>query len=166
MSIGARSRGFTLLELLAVIAIVSILAVVGIPSFNRLIATQRVKNTASDLFMSLVRARSEALKRGANVTVSPNAAGWQAGWTIPDPTSGSTALIESHAAVSGITVTGPTSVLYQSSGHLKSTVVPSCSASPPVACFVIKSSNRSGIYSCVSIDISGRPYNASGVTTC
>ena len=40
-------------------------------SFSALFASQRAKTAASELFSSLLKTRSEAIKRNANVTVSP-----------------------------------------------------------------------------------------------
>jgi type IV fimbrial biogenesis protein FimT len=160
-----RQSGVTLLEMIVAITVMAVLAVIAVPSYTHFIANQRVRAAASDLYLSIVRARSEALKRSASVTISPNTSGWQYGWTIPDPAI-TTTNIENHAAVSGVTISGPTSVVYQSSGRVYSTTAPSCSASPPVACFVITTPMWSGAASCVSIDLSGRPYSASGVSTC
>jgi type IV fimbrial biogenesis protein FimT len=127
-----------------------------------------VRAAASDLYLTIVRARSEALKRSTTVTITPNASGWQYGWTVPDPATATTTqtLLDNHATINGVSISGPSSVVYQSSGRLRSTDVPSCSSSPPVDCFVITSPTWSGAAGCVSIDLSGRPYSASGVTTC
>lgn len=165
---GAES-GFTLLELLTVVTILIIMMVIAVPSYTRIVAAQRVRTATSDLFLSLVRARSEALKRSANISLTPNGSGWQYGWTMPDPNPGSsTGLIESHGATVGVNVTGPASaVIYQSSGRISSASATSCTSSPPVSCFLITST--SGSYtasSCVSIDLSGRPYSGSGTTSC
>lgn len=158
--------GYTVLEMLMVVTILTILTVIAVPSYTRIIAAQRVKTISSDLFVSLLRARAEAVKRSTNITVTPTAAGWQGGWSIPDPNPlSTTGVIESHGASTGVTVTGPVSVIFQSSGRVNATT-PSCGSSPPVACFVITSSTWSGARSCVSIDLSGRPYSASGVSTC
>lgn len=164
-SFGARHSGYNLLELLVTISVLAILTAIAIPSYTRFIASQRVRAAASDLYLSIVRARSEALKRSASVTISPSSSGWQNGWTIPDPATGSTSILETHAALTGVSISGPTSIVYQSSGRI-SAATPSCSANPPVACFVVTSPTWSGASSCVSIDLSGRPYSASGVTTC
>ena len=65
-----RSRvGFTLVELLVVMAILAILASVGFPSFQRLLADYRVTSQANSVQGLLQFARTEALKRTANVTV-------------------------------------------------------------------------------------------------
>ena len=69
-------RGFTLVELLVVIAILAILAVFAAPSFNTFIAKQQVKSAAYDLAQTFQTARSSAIlnRRTVDVRASyPNA---------------------------------------------------------------------------------------------
>jgi type IV fimbrial biogenesis protein FimT len=75
-------RGFTLIELVIAVAIVAILLVVGIPSLSDLMASQRVRSTANDLFMDLSYARSEAIKRNASVQLIRTGSDWTGGWTV------------------------------------------------------------------------------------
>lgn len=74
-------RGFTVVELMIVVAIAAILATVAAPNFAEFMNQQRVRNAATDLVMDLSLARSEAVKRGANVTVSP-VGSWAEGWEV------------------------------------------------------------------------------------
>jgi len=158
-------RGFTLLEVMVAITVFGVLTAIAVPSYTHFMASQKVRAASSDLYLSLVRARSEALKRSTSVTLKPGTSGWQGGWTIPDPNTGSSSgLIETHGSMPGVSITGPTTVVYQSSGRTGATT--SCSASPPVGCFLISSSMWSGATACVSVDLSGRPYSAIGVSTC
>lgn len=72
------ARGFTLIELLVVMTIAAILIAAAIPSFQWFIATSRTSNAASELIATFELARSEAMRRGAIVSVcrttDPNAA--------------------------------------------------------------------------------------------
>jgi type IV fimbrial biogenesis protein FimT len=85
-----QSRGLTLVELLAVLAIASILLGAGIPSFSGLIRSTKLTNSANDLFASLITARSEAAKRHARVALCKSAdgvtcakaGGWEQGWIV------------------------------------------------------------------------------------
>jgi type IV fimbrial biogenesis protein FimT len=71
----ARQGGFTAIELMVTVAVVAILAALAAPSFQQLIATQRIKSVASALTESLWVARSEALKRNDNVAFNFTNAG-------------------------------------------------------------------------------------------
>jgi type IV fimbrial biogenesis protein FimT len=144
----AGRQGFTLLELLAVVAIVGILAALAAPSFSELIKGQRMKSMATDLNSSLTLARSEAVKRNKNVTISPTTPGsWQGGWKIADPDNAG-AFIQDHSAFAGVTSTGPASVTYQSSGRVQGAAAPA---------FEISAGGVT-THRCVSVDLSGRPY--------
>lgn len=77
-----RERGFTLVELMITLAVMAILLTVGIPSFQSIFQSNRLATQANEMIGSINLARSEAIKRGANVTITPNAGGFQNGWCI------------------------------------------------------------------------------------
>lgn len=77
-----RQRGFTLIELMIVVVISAIMLAIGIPSFKGFILGQRVKTAAFDVATSLLIARSEAIKRNTNVTMTAEAGGWPDGWKV------------------------------------------------------------------------------------
>jgi type IV fimbrial biogenesis protein FimT len=148
----AGQKAFTLIELLVVLAIVAILATLAAPSFNELIKSQRIKTMASELNASLTLARSEAIKRNRDVTISPTTAGsWTSGWQIADPDNPGNN-IEVHSAVTNLTVTGPDDVTYRSSGRISGATAPAFDISAP----------GTNTHRCVAVDLSGRPYLKSG----
>lgn len=141
------AAGFTVLEVLIVLSIVGALAVLAAPSFSHIMASRSAKSAASELFSTLQRARGEAITRNANVTVSPVSGNWQNGWQILSSTS---AVLDNRPRVKGVTITGPTSVIYRASGRISGTTAPSF--------IVTGTAGATTLYQCVSIDLTGRPY--------
>ncbi len=88
-----RIAGFTLLELMVVVALAAIIATIGLPALNDLTASQRARAAASALYDSLLLGRSEALKRNTAVsmTVSGSPPSLSNGWTM-ETTPGATLL--------------------------------------------------------------------------
>ncbi len=80
------SRGFSLIEIMVVVAIIAILAAVAAPSFQAMLQNNRAQAAASALQVSLNLARSESVRRGSGtvVTVAANtqAGHWENGWTV------------------------------------------------------------------------------------
>lgn len=141
-----RGKGFTLIEVLVTVAIAGILAAVAVPSFVSLIADQRAKAAATDLYTALSVTRSEAIKHNRNVTLQPKSGDWANGWVIADPEGGANLL---DANATGVPLTGgPASVIYNGGGRLLST-----STAP---FFTIGESGMP--QRCLSVDLSGRPH--------
>ena len=147
-----RSEGFTIVEMLTVVAIFGILAMIAAPSFSSLIASQRAGAVATDLLVGLIDSRSEAIKRNVDATFAPKSGGWKAGWqtTVPNPNNvGQTILIEDHPTTTGIAIAGPNGVVYQSSGRVQGNAAP---------CFAITATQGSSVVQrWVAVDLSGRP---------
>ncbi len=76
-------KGFTLIELMITVAIMSIMLTVGLPSFQSIIASSRLTSSANAMVSALQLARSEALKQHKTVIIAPKKdKAWSAGWDI------------------------------------------------------------------------------------
>ena len=125
--------GFTLVELLVVIVIAAILASLAVPSLRNTVQTNRL-DTASNQFAAMLSlARSEAVKQGAAISVSPLPAGngvnWTGGWTVccaPGTTgTGNVPVQSGNALASPMTSYGDTAgLVFNATGRLANTTVP------------------------------------------
>lgn len=132
-------RGFTLVELLVTVTLLSILLGVGVPSMRDFLLRRAVLSHVETFGTALRMARSEALKRGAPVTICASAdpmastptcataasTGWQGGWlifvdrgTIGTYLSGTDLLLKVGQALnsSGGATTDVTSITFQANG--------------------------------------------------
>ena len=62
--------GFTLLEFLVTLVVISIMVTIGIPSFHSMITKHRLKGATEAIYSDLQLARLEAIKRNKNITLS------------------------------------------------------------------------------------------------
>jgi type IV fimbrial biogenesis protein FimT len=73
--------GFTLVELMVTVARAAILMATAVPAYDGFITNQRVKTASYELYISLLHARSDALKRNRDVFITPNGT-WANGWIV------------------------------------------------------------------------------------
>jgi type IV fimbrial biogenesis protein FimT len=111
-----RAVGFTLVELAVVLGIVSILAAAAAPGFRSFIDAMEAKDVSMELVADLTHARSEALKRNASVTMTPQDGDWSHGWQVR---TGDIVLRARSATRAGLSLTAPAGgVTYLPSGRL------------------------------------------------
>jgi len=148
--------GFTLTELLVVLAVAGILATMAVPSFKSLVQSQRVKNAGFELYSSLALARNEAIKRNSDVTMATTTnANGELSWDITafDGTAiRNQDFIKDIAfdITGGTVVAGEKVIVYRRNGRPAST-----------ATFEIYAANTTAAASpftrCITIELSGMP---------
>ncbi len=72
MKLNKKVLGFSLIELLVVLVIITILASIAAPTFQTAIRNSRIRSYANEMMESLNFARSEAIKRGRRLTLCKN----------------------------------------------------------------------------------------------
>ena len=88
MSDPARTSGFTLIELLITVAILIIVVTIAVPSFQSVIRSSRVTTETNLLISALQVARSEATKRGTEVSLTARGASLAAGYCVHEGGAG------------------------------------------------------------------------------
>ena len=142
-------NGFTAVEALTVLAVIAIGAAIAIPSLADVLAAQRLRAAGTDLMSSLLVARSEAIKRNAQVGLAPRGAEWTTGWRV--------ATVATDEQVDGkdplgvhVAVVAPPAIVYQRNGRL--------AVAGTTQVEFRDSEGRPGVKArCVSIDPSGLP---------
>jgi type IV fimbrial biogenesis protein FimT len=142
-------RGFTLAEVLVVLTILGVLAAIAAPNMINMVRTQRIKTASFDVFSSLNMARSEAIKRNRQVTVSPVGGDWAKGWQVTDANG----VIKDQAGWDDLMLAGPAQVVFTSSGRLNG----------PAAAFSLTGTDvPANKNRCITLDPSGRAVSKEG----
>nr|WP_062632681.1 GspH/FimT family pseudopilin [Caballeronia arationis] len=127
MRMKPRFFGFTVVELSVVLAVMAIIATFATPSFLAWHLRDQVDARARALFSTLSLARSEAVKRGARVTLcridvarhclapgkncGSGAADWSCGWALFVERDGAPVLLRAQPASPSIAIAGATTDL-------------------------------------------------------
>lgn len=157
-----RAAGFTLLEMMVVVSIMGILVAFALPSFGWLTASTKVKNASTELYLTLLRARSESVKRNRGVAVvatSGDEDHWEGGWRViadsdNDGVYGGAddLVVTEQGALQRVTISmDSTSVIYRPTGRVSAAAKPQ---------FDVQSDDPdySTLERCVSADLTGKPY--------
>lgn len=154
MSASRQPAGFTLIELLVAITVLGIVLALAVPSFDGVVARSKMRSVANDLAASAYLARSEAIKRNAQVSLCSSSDGsacggtWNDGWIVRAPDG--TVVQRGNAVPTGFRVMtsgSVTNVVFQPTGFgATSATLTVCKATPSVG-----TEER-----VVTIDVSGR----------
>jgi type IV fimbrial biogenesis protein FimT len=94
------SKGFTLLELIVIIAILAITMAIAAPGLSTMVSNNRISGNASDFVAALQFAKAEAVARvnpvtlckSTNLTGCAGNGGWQQGWIVFSDDNGDAAV--------------------------------------------------------------------------
>ena len=150
------SAGFTLIELMVALAVAGVLLGVGVPSFRDGLLSNRAKAVATDIHLGFLMARSESLKRSANIDIVASGGNWTNGWTVE--VQATNEVLRGNDASNGVSIacgTSPSSA----SGACASTITFGRNGRPTVYTeFRTYIADKTSIQArCVSISLSGQP---------
>ena len=127
----ARQRGFTLIELMVVVAVAAVILGLAVPSFAEFIARSRVISATNDLMAFVNYGRSEAIKRGQRVVICKSDDGASCGGTWGDGAilfvdadsdssadSGEAVLRKLEGISDRVTLSGPDTIVYLPMGDV------------------------------------------------
>lgn len=169
MLTAGRPRGFTLIELMVTIALMSLLMALAMPAFNSWIRNNKIRTVSDSLQNGLRLAQSEATRRSRQVvfsltndkpvdtsfTASADGSNWAvstvAATGMTDASDGS-AFVEAGVladAGSGVQITGPSAICFGSIGRLVANTAPGITgaecelptATPPVQAYDVTVAN-------------------------
>lgn len=132
-----RNRGYSIVELAVVVAIMGVLLAIGLPSFRELIINYQIRAMAESISNGLQAARATAVQRNENIEFTLTIADgkFTREWTVR-PANTPTDIVQTHAAgnsSSNLVVTGlplnSATVTFNSLGRV---VSPNADASIPL----------------------------------
>lgn len=138
----SKRRGFSLVELMVVVALLAILLALAVPGFNRWIANAQVRNANESLQNGLRLAQAEAQRRYRRVvffrttastcTTGTTAVATGTNWVVkPIATNSDDPVLDSDlqcgqmtSKPANLTVTGPTATCFSAAGRLTAVANP------------------------------------------
>ena len=147
---GTENRGFTLVELMVTLAVLAILLTLAVPSFNQATLGSKLNSMSNSFVASAQLARSEAIKRNAQVTMCASSNGtscggnWQDGWVV-------------LAGGAPIHSQGPLANNFELSGNVTSIAFQPSGMNATCTALVLKNTEYTSQQRYVTITATGRP---------
>lgn len=111
------AEGFTLVELMVVIAVLAVLLGIAVPSLKRFIQEQQMLSALRELRATLTLARTESIKRQLAVLADNQDGNWTTGWRVYVDSngngvwdSGEPEILHRAAVANGLAIAGNTPV--------------------------------------------------------
>jgi type IV fimbrial biogenesis protein FimT len=156
------AQGFSLPELMVVIAIMAIVMGYAVPGLRDLMATERVKSASFDLITAAMYARSEAGKRGNSISIkAASSNNLETGWCVifgtaadcdlTTPAAETMRVQQGYSTVSFTWKTSAGPISFGQTGRLSTQVQ-----------LEIADISNTNLKRCVIIDVTGVPSSRSG----
>lgn len=152
-----RIRGFTLLELMVVLAVLAVLGTLAAPSLRNFIDNQRLRSASFDLVSDLMLARSEALKRQQIIVFLPTGTAgddWLGGWELRIGSS-TGQIVTSRTNM-------PSTVRFTPTTDIDSVTFTADGRTNAIVRINVKLEGASTTHSCVRLDATGRAKSDKG----
>jgi len=147
-------RGFTMVELAVTLVIAAILAAIAFPSMATMMVGNRIRAGGTDLMSALLLARSEAIKRNAQIAITPSTAGdWTKGWVVASVATGEQYDRKNAFNNDVVVNSAPAQIVYNGSGRL---------AAAGTTQVEFADVHGRAEARCLSIDLSGLPHLSLG----
>ncbi len=133
-----KTHGFTVIELMIVLAIAIIMVVVGVPAFSRIMDNTELSASANYLVVSMHFARSTAVTRGVPVALCPSSDGasctggtdWSVGWVVFVDNGGNKGQVDAgeellrvyNESAQRVTISGASAIRFTPIGQLDTSI--------------------------------------------
>jgi len=151
------ARGFTLVELMTVLAVLGVVAASAVPGLRSFAASQKVKSLSYDMTSDLLLARSEALKRNVSVRMTATGENWASGWTLTAGAENISTRNPAHESLSfAASPVVPTVITFDVNGRVSA---PSTQMRMTVS---VTGASADSAKRCIQLDLSGRARSLNG----
>ncbi len=150
--------GFTIMELMVAIMVLSILATIAVPSFSAILKQNRLAAQTNSIVASLNYARSETINQNTDIFITPSTSGtdWSGGWVVRVGTASGTILRNFDGFEDSTLTSSSATINYLADGSIAGTSVITLTVTPST-CNTGYNHRR-----VITIALSGQASSASG----